>query len=104
MTNKPQKGQFYYHFKHNPKKGINNYAYYIEGLALHSESVEVFVAYRPLYSPNHVINNDCNFYVRPLSMFLEKVEKPELNYFGNRFNLITDENIISQLQNFVQNI
>ena len=72
MPSNPQPGDYYYHYKHNPAKDALNYAYQIVGLALHSETEEVFVAYRPLYSPNHVWDHNCDFYVRPLNMFLDE--------------------------------
>ncbi len=32
----PEKG-FYYHYKHDPKKGVEYYAYEVFGVALHTE-------------------------------------------------------------------
>ena len=49
----------YRHFKGN--------TYQVEGVARHSESEELLVVYRPDYG-------DRSLWVRPLSMFLEKVE------------------------------
>lgn len=42
--------------------------YLIEDIAIHSETGEKLVIYRALYG-------DANLYVRPYSMFLEKVDK-----------------------------
>ena len=92
----PKAGDFYYHFKHNSNKDLFNYAYIIIGIAIHSETEELLVAYKPLYSPNHVFDNKCDFCVRPLNMFIENVEKP--NYIGPRFRLITDAQTIDQLR------
>lgn len=50
----------YRHFK-------GNY-YYVEDVATHSEDGSQYVVYRCLYG-------DHGLYVRPLSMFLEKVDK-----------------------------
>ena len=97
-TKLPQKGEFYYHFKHNPQLDILNYAYLIVGVALHSENAEKLVAYLPLYSPNHVWDYKCDFNVRPLEMFIGLVEKSDINYSGPRFNWITNKSIISQLK------
>jgi len=41
--------------------------YQVEGVALHSESEEEMVVYRPLYG-------DRSLWVRPLDMFFEEVE------------------------------
>lgn len=49
----------YRHYKGN--------AYEVVGKALHSETLEVLVVYRPLYG-------DGNLWVRPRDMFLEDVE------------------------------
>ena len=40
--------------------------YHVLGIALHSETEDKFVVYRTLYG-------SCNLWVRPLSMFQEKV-------------------------------
>ncbi len=68
-----------------PKKGIykhykGNFYQYI-GLAKHSETGEDMVIYRALYG-------DCDFWVRPLSMWDELVEKdgkrvPRFTYVGD---------------------
>ena len=49
--------------------------------ALHSETREEYVVYVELYEPY-----DIN--VRPASMFIEEVDKPEYNWKGPRFKLI----------------
>jgi hypothetical protein len=87
----PQKGDYYYHYKHDRSKDRSNYAYIIEGIAVHSETEELMVAYRPLYSGNHVeeFGADCN--VRPLDMFCEDVDKPD--YQGPRFRKMTEEEV-----------
>ena len=53
-------GEIYRHFKGN--------LYVIEGIALHSETMEKMVVYRALY-------DDYKLYVRPYDMFVEKVDK-----------------------------
>ena len=50
----------YRHFKGN--------CYYVEGVALHSETGEKFVVYRQLYGEREL-------YIRPLEMFLSKTDK-----------------------------
>jgi hypothetical protein len=92
----PKVGDFYYHYKHDFNKNIQNYAYKIIGIALHSEREELLVAYLPLYFPNHIFDYKADFYVRPLNMFMENVDNQK--YSGPRFRLITDHNIIEELK------
>lgn len=70
----------YYHFK-DPTK-----LYEIVGVAMHTETEEQMVVYRPLYE-----NPVAPLFVRPLSMFMEEVDKPELGYHGPRFVKVTAE-------------
>lgn len=55
--------------------------YEVLGVGMHTETKEMYAVYRGLYG-------DFTLYVRPLSMFLEEVDKPELNYKGPRFTLL----------------
>jgi hypothetical protein len=55
--------------------------YEVLGVARHSEDLEDMVVYRPLY-------NDTGLWVRPVSMFLEKVERE--GRLVPRFALIED--------------
>jgi hypothetical protein len=98
-VNFPKIGDFYYHYKHNSELSINNYAYVIIGIALHSETEGLLVTYRPLYKPNHIFEYGADFNIRPLDMFLENIDKE--NYSGPRFNQIIDEEIIKELQLFI---
>lgn len=59
----------YKHFKGNP--------YRVYGIAQHSETEDFFVRYKSLTHKTH--------WVRPVDMFQEHVQKPELNYSGPRF-------------------
>jgi hypothetical protein len=70
----------YYHFK-DPAK-----LYEIVGIAMHTETEEQMVVYRPLYE-----NPAAPLFVRPLNMFMEEVDKPELGYRGPRFLKVTTE-------------
>jgi hypothetical protein len=95
---KPEKG-FYYHYKHDPKGEVGNYAYEVLNIAHHTEverlDASAMVVYRPLYKAP-VYDLGKHWDVRPLAMFLENVTKE-----GNtipRFTLITDSEIISKLQ------
>jgi hypothetical protein len=95
----PEKG-FYYHYKHDPLGSINNYAYEVLGVGHHTEEdcrpIDMnLVIYRPLYeAPVY----KAGFYsdIRPLSMFMENVEKDGKTF--ERFQKITDIKIISELK------
>jgi hypothetical protein len=69
----------YYHFK-DPEK-----LYEVIGAALHTETEERMVVYRPLYE-----GAIAPLFVRPLAMFMESVDKPELGYAGPRFVFVRD--------------
>ena len=59
--------------------------YYVEDIAIHSEDNTKYVVYRALYGEN-------NLYIRPLEMFLSKIDKekyPEIEQVY-RFELIED--------------
>ena len=94
--NYPKNGDYFYHYKHNSNLDINNFAYQIIGFALHTETEETLVIYKPLYKLNHIF--EASFFARPLSVFLEKVE---LN--GQRvprFSKIIDQEISKNLGNY----
>ena len=97
MNNYPKVGQFYYHFKHSPEKGILDYCYKIVGVCQHTETSHLYVAYRPLYS-NSLEENQLDFFIRPIEMFTERVEKPELNYSGLRFRFVNDVDVFKKLE------
>ena len=73
-------GKIYRHFK-------GNY-YFVEGVALNSETKERMVVYKPIYN-----RSDSNIWVRPEKMFLEEVpaDRPD-NITGQtiRFKLCED--------------
>ena len=66
----PKKG-IYHHYKDSEKE------YEVLGVALHTETEEMLVIYKPLYE------TDQELFARPLEMFMGDVEKPE--YQGPRF-------------------
>lgn len=99
--NFPENG-FYYHYKHDPNGPLNNYAYEVLGVGLHTEGSheeikigDLFVIYRPLYEAL-VYKAGKLFDLRPLAMFREVVEKDGKTF--PRFKKITDEKIIAELE------
>ncbi|MDB5264688.1 MAG: hypothetical protein JWN64_259 [Parcubacteria group bacterium] len=68
----------YYHFKHPEQH------YEVLGTAMHTETEEELVIYKALYAEGKL-------YARPVSMFLEEVDKPEFGYKGPRFVRIEKE-------------
>lgn len=90
---------FYYHYKHDPKGDINNYAYEVLNIAHHTEieglEESAMVAYRPLYESSGVYKIGKHWDVRPLKMFMENVTKDSKTF--PRFTKITDSEIIAEL-------
>lgn len=88
----PEKG-FYYHYKHNHAESVNNYAYEVVGVAMHTEERSYTVLYKPIYKNDFL--EPADFCARPLDMFLENVE---INgQIAPRFTKITDQGIIDEL-------
>ena len=48
--------------------------YQVEGVARHSESLEAFVLYRPLYAGAHEQGGQAELWIRPWAMFFGLVE------------------------------
>ncbi|MBR3377144.1 MAG: DUF1653 domain-containing protein [Mogibacterium sp.] len=71
MTNRFKPGDIVQHFKREllteEDRAGNMYLYEIIGVAIHSETREPMMVYRPLY-------DDGGMYVRPLEMFLSEVD------------------------------
>ena len=77
-----QIGKVYRHFK-------GNY-YYVENIARNSETQEDYVVYRPLYT-----REDASLWIRPLSMFLEKIDSSRPDNITKqtyRFELVDEIN------------
>lgn len=94
-------GQLYYHFKRKFEKGVEHGAYLVLGLAHDMEDrSKVLVVIKPLYycEPKNELEEGVSYFVRPLELFFDSIDRPEYNYIGPRFVLITDEVILSQLQ------
>lgn len=96
---------FYYHYKHDPSKGLEDHAYEVLGVGFHTEDnarpgEEHFLIYRPLYEQNvykasKELNIPC-LDARPLQMWMEMVTKDGQTF--PRFKKITDPNIIAKLE------
>ncbi|MDB5189087.1 MAG: hypothetical protein JWL82_44 [Parcubacteria group bacterium] len=69
----------YHHYKDKTK------LYDVMGVAFQTETEEELVVYRPLYEVEH------EFFARPLAMFLENVDVPELGYSGPRFVFVREK-------------
>ena len=96
----PQAGEYYYHFKRDPEKGVNHHAYRIIGTGVHTETEEVFVVYQSLYKEDgrRIDRYSVDYNIRPLSMFCEDVSRND--YQGPRFQRIQDEAVLEQLKKF----
>ena len=68
----------YRHFK-------GNY-YILEDIALHSETGEQYAVYRQLYDENKL-------YIRPLDMFMSKVDKDKYPDVGQEYRFELQKNI-----------
>jgi hypothetical protein len=95
----PEKG-FYYHYKHDPKGLLNNYAYEVIGVGYHTEddcrSEDTnMVIYRPLYEDARVYKAGKLFDLRPLEMWMGEVVVNSKTI--KRFRKITDPVILAEL-------
>ena len=92
---------FYYHYKHDTDKGVNDHAYEVIGVGYHTEEdcrpEDIhMVVYLPLYKSSRAYQAGKLFELRPLEMFMGNVTKDGKTF--PRFKKITDENIITQLK------
>lgn len=100
IPTKVPENRFYYHYKHNPDGVVNNYAYEVVGVGVHTEDDcrpedANMVVYRPLYEAK-VFTAGKLFDLRPLDMWMGEVD------FGGktmpRFQKISDPTVIEQLE------
>lgn len=96
----PEPG-FYYHYKHDPAKPLNHYAYEVLGAGCHTEadwqSPEAYmVIYRPLYEDSPAYKNGTLYFLRPAVMFMEDVMKDGQPV--PRFHKILNPEIIRELE------
>lgn len=87
MQQKIEKG-IYRHFKYNPEGIENNYTYEVIGSAIHSETEEELVIYKPLYQTDFVQGQGFDFCARPLKNFLEEIERDGKKM--KRFSKVSD--------------
>lgn len=91
---------FYYHYKHDPAKGVFDYAYEVLNIGHHTEikdfEVGEMVIYRPLYESAKVYRAGKHWDVRPRAMFLKSITKDSKTM--PRFQKIEDENVITELK------
>ena len=77
-----------WHMQNKIKKGIYKHfkgkEYEVIDVGTHSETLEPHVVYQALYGEQKI-------WVRPLSIFLEEVDKPEINYKGQRFTYVREK-------------
>ena len=95
------KAGYYYHYKHDTKGAVNNYAYFILGAGHHTEDDardrEKFMQnYLPLYDSATVYQMGKLLDNRPLAMAMENVTVDGVS--KPRFARITDEAVIAQLR------
>lgn len=100
----PQSG-FYYHYKHDPKGGFNNYVYEVVAVGFHTEDdcrpgEEHFVNYRPIYESSiYTVSKSLGIQCmdnRPLEMWMSDVTKDGKTF--PRFTKITDPEVIEKLE------
>ncbi len=95
----PEKG-FYYHYKHDPAGPVNDYAYELVGVGVHTEDDcrpedSSMAVYRPLYEAS-VYKAGKMFDLRPLEMWMGDVTKDGKTF--PRFSRITDPAVIAELE------
>ncbi len=96
----PETG-FYYHYKHDLLGKVNNYAYEVLGVGIHTEEEcrpedANMIVYRPLYP---ILENPYakkSFFLRPSEMFFDIVIKEDASFL--RFTKITDAKVIAELE------
>jgi hypothetical protein len=96
----PQPGEFYYHFKRNADRGLEDGVYYVVGIGMHTENrSEHFVVLKPLYycEPRKEDEKGISLQIRPLDKFLSEIDR--VTYKGPRFWEIEDSATIEYLKN-----
>lgn len=99
IPKKVPKNGFYYHYKHDLQGAVNNYAYEVVGVGVHTEDDcrpedASMVVYRPLYEAS-VYTAGKLFDLRPLEMWMGDVTKDGKTF--PRFQEITDPVVLAEL-------
>ncbi len=96
----PEKGSFYYHYKHDAGMAFNHHAYEFMGIGHHTEIEGLdesrMAMYRPLDENAGVYKKGKNWDLRPLKMFMEPVTKDGKTF--PRFQKITDPELVAKLE------
>ncbi|MEY2671977.1 MAG: hypothetical protein RL687_394 [Candidatus Parcubacteria bacterium] len=92
---KPQIGEYYYHFKHNPGD-VFDHAYVIDGFGFDAEKDCEVLFYKPLYEVDIFKGSDMTVFVRSINNFTEMVERDEKKF--ERFSKIIDTEVIIRLE------
>lgn len=93
---RPQIGELYYHFKHNPDV-FNDHAYEIVGFGFSTDSDREVVLYKPLYEGSILDNTEMTAMCRSLDDFTGQVERNGKTF--DRFIKITDPDLQRRLLN-----
>lgn len=92
---KPQIGEYYYHFKHDPSD-IYDHAYVIDGFGFDAEKDYEVLFYRPLYEVDILKGSDMKVFVRSVENFTEMMTREGKTF--QRFSKVTEPEIISKLE------
>lgn len=95
----PEPG-FYYHYKHDPAGPLNNYAYEVLGVGCDTEgdweTPEAYmVIYRPLYEESPSYRAGRLWYLRPVGMFMDDVQKDDAPPMP-RFHRVMNPEILAE--------
>ena len=58
----PKAGDFYYHYKHNPELDLMNFCYMVIGTAIHTETEEILIIYKPVYRTDFLKEKRADFF------------------------------------------
>ncbi len=78
-------------YRHFKSIGEMDHVYQVIGVGKHSETEELFVVYRALYNNSWLAESNTDITIRPLDMFMEKIEMGGIT--KDRFELIFDPKV-----------
>ena len=95
----PENG-YYYHNKHSDEKGLNDCAYEVIGVGIHTEDDcrpenAQMVLYRPLYD-SEIYKRGKYYWNRPLEMWMSNLTENGKTF--KRFQKISNPKIIEELE------